>query len=921
MKQIYNNQKPIHEVSAVEATTGVASMPVLDEITEGEETSTMKLGGMGNHQKAPLKGPDFSNEVSSDDRKPAAEERKVAAEDRKKSKNQSDGQDFQERPQEMLSAVRNWRITDYELLSEQQLRTLGTTYFQLSNEQVLTDNYGAHTLRALDNLHFYLSDNNLAHTLKELDNIPFAFNALMDMNKGVTIKESFNRQKFKLFSGLAEFQTLGITDYGLSRAQVLSPRFNESILSVMGVLRFEDPAAAGPYLYDTAIHFPEYQIRGIVENQLTLKQVGIGNVDSRFGEDTMQTIEYLRKKQGMDIQEAYNLALDLNLNEYQNKGLNNYHLSLEDVKALNFGDNTLYAMDILKYQHRAVNHREAFEMVKELNVTQVRGMINYRLSRSQVLTPNFGSHTLDAMSKLVADGLGSNYQDAFLVVSGLDKFQTRGITDYTLNRKQVTNPRFSGYIFNAMETLYSGIEENFSARGPSYYYRVIHGHTYGIRRTAKKLKRKIKAFNPFRNILKRKQINNSEELINRENPYEPIKYRRNPLSDTCYYLMNSEGMNREEAENVSENLNIAQIMGMIDFGLRLDQVQQPFFSNDPDIHEIENEKLRILGERSTLFSGLAEFQTRGIIDYGLNITQVIHRDFSARIMDVMEKLRFEDPAAAGPYLYDTAMHLSEHQIRGIALHQLALSQVGIAKVNGIFEQNELVNSLFGANHLEALGRLMASENMDSQEAYQVVLNLKLIQIKGVNDFGLGLSQVQHPIFSNDQGILEKLMTQLLKEVGVEEAELHIPLDQEGQGKIRTIFNSMITLAEMKLATAQIQTAIQNTENEIRSVLLEMVGVASRLFLDAGNQFIVQNSPEQHQETGGDLERGHQEGQESATMPNEIPELVATVEESCRGPAISSGPPIPSNAVSQGDLDLNNTKPNKNHKLKKGHNKP
>jgi hypothetical protein len=57
------------------------------------------------------------------------------------------------------------------------------------------------------------------------------------------------------------------------------------------------------------------------------------------------------------------------------------------------------------------------------------------------------------------------------------------------------------------------------------------------------------------------------------------------------------------------------------------------------------------------------------------------------------------------------------------------------------------------------------------------------------------------------------------------------------------------------------------------------------------------------------------------MSNEIPERGATVEESFRGLAVSLGPPIPPNVARRGDPDLNNTKPNKNHKLKKKQNKP
>jgi len=275
MKQIHNNQKLIHELRPVEANTGIASMPVLDEITEGKETSTVNLGGMVNHKRHPLKRPTFSNGGSSDDRKPAAKKRKVVAENFNKSENQSAAQNFQGRPKEMRSVVRNLRLTNFELLSEQELRTLGRTVYQLSNEQVLTPNYGAHTLKLLDYLPFDFSPKNIQFTAK----------LLMDKDEGGTMEKSFNQERFKMVSGLNKFQALGIIEYGLSIAQVGFLRFSKSILKVMGVLRKENPDASGPYLYDAATHLQPYQIHGIVQDNQTLGKLNIALDDNgRFGQ-------------------------------------------------------------------------------------------------------------------------------------------------------------------------------------------------------------------------------------------------------------------------------------------------------------------------------------------------------------------------------------------------------------------------------------------------------------------------------------------------------------------------------------------------------------------------------------------------------------------------------------------------------------
>jgi len=612
MKQIHNNEKPIHEVSAVEANTGIASMPVQDEITEGKETSTVNLGGMVNHKRQPLKRPTFSNGGSSDDGKPAAKKRKVVAENFNKSENQSAAQNFQGRPKEMRSVVRNLRLTNFELLSEQELRTLGRTVYQLSNEQVLTPNYGAHTLRLLDYLPFDFNPKNIQFTAK----------LLMDKkNKWGTMEKSFNQERFKMVSGLNKFQAHGIIEYGLSRAQVIHRDFSARIMDVMEKLRLADPAAAGPYLYDTAIHLPEHQIRGIVLHQLALSQVGIAKVNGRFEQVT--------------------------------------------PLVFNFGEDL-----VLSTQFR--RDHEMYEM--GLNIKESRLISNY-LSYEDMRTPNFGQHTLNAIINLLEDldrePGAESVQEAFQLVSGLQEYQTIGIADYSLTRAQVMNPEFNNSILKVIKVL---------------------------------------------------------------SPYHVVT----------------------------------------------DEVG---------------------------------------------------------------------------YVYNMAMNLSNDQIRGISLYNLTLSQV------------------------------------------------------------------QHPIFTNDQEILEKLMKQLLKELGVEEAELQIPLDQKGQEMIRTIFDSMIPIKAINQGTENTQTAIQNTENEIRSGLAEMAGVASIPFLDAEDQFIAQNSPEQHQETGGDLERGRQESQESTALQSSNPQRGSGVVESFENLMHSPASSIPSNVVRRGDPDLNNTKPNKNHKLKTKQNRP
>jgi hypothetical protein len=380
--------------------------------------------------------------------------------------------------------------------------------------------------------------------------------------------------------------------------------------------------------------------------------------------------------------------------DVQNRGVVLYGLNEQDVHAPNYGTHTLHAMDFLHLQGRAGNFQEAFKMVRGLDSADSIAISIYERSREDLQTPNFGAHTIMAMDALRFWTEVRTFQEAFEMLRGLDAQQTKGISLYELTREQVLTPNFGSHTLQAMDVL-----------------------------------------------IFREEINNHQQTFQ-------------------------------------------------------------------------------------LVSGLNEYQTRGVSDYNLNRTQVMVPEFGESILNVMGALHLRNLSADWLFVYDTVMHLlEEYQIRGIQL-QLTLEQVGIAVVDGNFEQDEGVNPRFRANHVDAIEHFMETENMDREEAYRVALKLNSTQINGMISFGLRLDQVQLPFFSNDPEILGKLMEQLFIDVGAEEWDLSIPLDPGQQEKMRNVFDAMITFSQVDHGTENTQVDIQHAEHEMLRMIPEILEVAS-----------------------------------------------------------------------------------------------
>ena len=127
------------------------------------------------------------------------------------------------------------------------------------------------------------------------------------------------------------------------------------------------------------------------------------------------------------------------------RGVISYGLSQDDIDTANFGEHTLYGIDELLIQEKAENHQEAFEILRELNEEQVNGIVKFKLSRDQVLSPNFGEHTLQFIyqkqRKKAKEHQEQDFdqEQAFDLVEGLSRNQIYAINHYDLNKLDVRN--------------------------------------------------------------------------------------------------------------------------------------------------------------------------------------------------------------------------------------------------------------------------------------------------------------------------------------------------------------------------------------------------------------------------------------------------------------------------------------------------
>lgn len=237
-------------------------------------------------------------------------------------------------------------------------------------------------------------------------------------------------------------------------------------------------------------------------------------------------------------------------------------LSRENVTAENFGEHTLLGIDHLKFQDESLSTLQAFNLVNNLNADQVNGILTFQLTSEQVRTENFGAHTLDGIRRLRTDNEDLSAREAFAQIAGLNKVQTEGYTQLSLSREQVENPRFRENILNTIVALK---EFNPLAVTQTAYDYALQMPEYQSRAIGKF------GFSPEEMGI----VTVGEDFIQEQTPDKTIA--SGSTVDAAAFLM-EEYMNPQTARETAYKLNTTQVIGIVDMGLRLEQVQSPFFN-------------------------------------------------------------------------------------------------------------------------------------------------------------------------------------------------------------------------------------------------------------------------------------------------------------------------------------------------------
>ena len=214
---------------------------------------------------------------------------------------------------------------------------IGVKQYELTEKEVQTTNFGYHTLLAMSLL---MENGNCPNYQK-------AFARVEELNEAEAKGVSQFHLTREEVEGLNIDQIRGVFYYQLTREQVENSSYNKNTFDTMLALQFAIPQAAGLHLYETSIEMKNYQIRGIAEHGLTLKQIGIGISDHHFvkqnpenpnfSKDTIKTLEFLKSQNlSNPKQEAYNIAINQNLSQV--KGLILYGFSLEQVNTKQYKD-------------------------------------------------------------------------------------------------------------------------------------------------------------------------------------------------------------------------------------------------------------------------------------------------------------------------------------------------------------------------------------------------------------------------------------------------------------------------------------------------------------------------------------------------------------------------------------------------------
>lgn len=303
--------------------------------------------------------------------------------------------------------------------------------------------------------------------------------------------------------------------------------------------------------------------------RLGMDSLGLSETKVRtanFGQHTIDGInELVTSRRATGNNQAFNILRELDATQTDGVLAG---LSRENVTTQNFGGHTLIGMDQLTFRDENISQEAAFQALSGLNAQQVDGIIRFQLTKQQVNTPNFGQHTLDGIQTLKNKSPLRSNENAYRQIAGFNPTQTEGSIEFGLTRNQVENPMFTATILktiDALQRLNPAAETetiyNYAIEMPEYQSRAI--ANFGFSPEEMGIQAAGQSF-VMTDTTVEKEIASGSTV------------------DAAAFLM-EEYMSINEAKETASKLNTTQIIGMVDMGLSLEQVQTPFFEEAENV--------------------------------------------------------------------------------------------------------------------------------------------------------------------------------------------------------------------------------------------------------------------------------------------------------------------------------------------------
>lgn len=350
----------------------------------------------------------------------------------------------------------------------------------------------------------------------------------------------------------------------------------------------------------------------------------------------------------------------------------------------------------------------------DLNELQREGIIRYQLTRAQVTRANFGQHTLNGIQTLQRQDAVLTNQEAFNMISGMNRAQINGITQYNLRRDQVESPNFGNHTLNGMLNLrFQGVPFD-------------------------------QGFERVRGLENEAQVNGVTEYNLTRDDVQAENFGQHTLTGIDAIRAVNQAINNNQAFAALSGLNQAQVLGLTDYQLTRNQVHTRNFGMHT-LMALDNltgrNQMLTNPEAFTMVRELNPQQALGVGEFGLTREQVTgSANFGNHTLDTMRTLvalqRFENIQQA----FQEVQGLNNRQTTGI---RRGLSRQDVTTPN--FD----IHTLYGIEHLQTQAARNGNDNLSYNDAFQTVRELNAVQVRGITDLQLNREQVLNPRFGND----------------------------------------------------------------------------------------------------------------------------------------------------------------------------